>query len=84
MEKKNMQVTNKNLCLFLNLARILYGVLSSYLIQENAQLFLFFYVIVHVGFLKLYSRKGHYYCIVNCSFKACEMMKCAVWMCAGC
>lgn len=46
-----MQVTNKNLCLFLNLERILYGVLSSYLIQENAQLFLFFYVIVHVGFL---------------------------------
>lgn len=56
---KNMQVTNKNLCFFLNLERILYGVWSSYLIQENAQLFFFFYVMVHVGFLKkIIFKKG--------------------------
>lgn len=53
-----MQVTNKNLWVFLNLEKILYGVWSSYLIQENAQLFLFFYVIVHVGVFLIKFKKG--------------------------
>lgn len=53
-----MQVTNKNLWVFLNLEKILYGVWSSYLIQENAQLFLSFYVIVHVGFFLIKFKKG--------------------------
>lgn len=51
MEKKNMQVTNKNLFFGLNLERILYGVWSSYLIEENAQLFPLFYVIVISSFM---------------------------------